>query len=410
MPSDSNIRPEDALTAGLKQLESQGLRRALRIVDSAQSPRLTVPPRDVLNFSSNDYLGLAAHPALVQAAVHTAERFGVGSGASRLICGSLRPHHALEEALASFKGTEAALTFNSGYAAALGAITAVIGKDDVVILDRLAHACIVDAARLAGAKLRVFRHNDLNDLERMLKWARSRSDAASAPRRILIVTESVFSMDGDIAPLSDIAALKEAYGAWLMVDEAHATGLFGTRGSGLVEEFGLAGRVEIQMATLGKALGSSGGAICGSRALIDWLINRARSFIYTTAPAPMAAAAATAAVQLVQSGEGRGLRDRLWALVEHFKTGMIQHGWPPPPLRSAIIPWMLGEDRLAVSWAGRLLDRNILVPAIRQPTVPKGTARLRFTLSASHAPEDINRLVDAMNGIRGLDERDSSHA
>jgi len=310
------------LNRSLGALREQNLFRELRRVDSPQSPHIQVDGKALLNFSSNDYLGLANHPALKEAAIHAIEKFGTGSGASRLICGSLGPFHELETALAQFKQTEAALSFSTGYAAAMGTICALLGKDDIIILDKLVHACIVDAAKLSGAKIRVFAHNDLEDLEEKLKWAvkattlsptggEGRGEGAS---RILIVTESIFSMDGDAAPLREIVALKEKYGAWLMVDEAHATGIIGKDGRGLAEHLSVSSRIEIQMGTLGKALGASGGFICGSRALIDFLVNRARSFIFSTAPIPAAAAASTAAVQLVQSTEGEKLRQQLQSL------------------------------------------------------------------------------------------------
>ena len=280
----------------LDAIRGQGLLRELRRVDSPQGTRIRVGGQSLLNFSSNDYLGLANDPLLKEAASKAVERFGAGAGASRLICGSLAPHHELEETLACFKGTEAALSFSSGYATAVGTICALLGKDDIIILDKLVHACIVDAARLSGAKIRVFAHNDLNDLEDKLKWAASSSRHPSpATRHLLVVTESIFSMDGDAAPLREMVALKEKYGAWLMVDEAHATGLYGKHRRGLAEELGVSEQIEIQMGTLGKALGAAGGYISGSRVLIDFLVNRARSFIFSTAPVPAAAAAATAA-------------------------------------------------------------------------------------------------------------------
>ncbi len=283
----------------LDAIRGQKLFRELRRVDSAQGPRIEIGGKSFLNFSSNDYLGLANDPVLKEAAIKAVKQFGAGSGASRLICGSLAPFHQLEEALADFKRTEAALTFSTGYATAIGTICALLGRDDIIILDKLVHASIVDAAKLSGAKLRIFSHNDLNDLEDKLKWAGKVSKAESGKRKaeILIVTESIFSMDGDAAPLREIVALKEKYGAWLMVDEAHATGIIGEDGRGLAEELGVSSQIEIQMGTLGKALGASGGYICGSRALIDYLVNRARSFIFSTAPVPAAAAAATAAIQ-----------------------------------------------------------------------------------------------------------------
>src|SRR4051812_1299605 len=247
---------DDALQEQLAEIRALGLFRELRRIDSPQSPQVEIAGKGVLNFSSNDYLGLANHPRVKEAASEAVRRFGAGSGASRLICGSLAPHHQLEQALAQFKGSEAALSFSSGYAAAAGAIGALLGKDDVIILDKLVHASIVDAARVCGAKLRVFPHNDVSELENILKWSNDRA-RPKASQRVLIVTESVFSMDGDLAPLREIVQLKEQHGAWLMLDEAHATGLFGQHRRGLAEAFELGDRIEVQMGTLGKALGSA---------------------------------------------------------------------------------------------------------------------------------------------------------
>jgi 8-amino-7-oxononanoate synthase len=382
----------------LDEIREQGLYRELRRVDSPQSPRLTLDGRPLLNFSSNDYLGLANHPVLKEAAVKAVEQFGAGSGASRLICGSLAPHHELESALAAFKQTESALSFSSGYAAAVGAICALAGKDDVLVLDKLVHACVIDAARLSGAKLRIFAHNDLNELEDILRWfnERPRGDAARRSRAI-IVTESVFSMDGDLAPLREIVALKEKYGAWLMVDEAHATGLFGPGRRGLADELSVSDRIEIQMGTLGKALGSAGGYICGPRALTDYLVNRARSFIFSTAPVPAAAAAAAAAVELVQSAEGAARCKQLWSLVNQLKTGLAPLGWNLSNVNSAIIPLIVGPETAAMDAAAALREAGIFVPAVRYPTVARGQARLRLTLTAAHTAEDVAVLLAALS-------------
>lgn len=389
------------LAVELAALRKADLLRELRRVESPAGTRACLGGRELLNFSSNDYLGLANHPALKDAAVCAAKKFGAGAGASRLVCGSLAVHHELEEALAAFKGAEAALTFSTGHAAALGAITALLDKGDLLILDKLVHACIVDAAKLSGAKLRVFRHNDLNDLEAKLKWAAKQRSAVSGqrPARTLIVTESVFSMDGDLAPLRDLVELKERFGAWLMVDEAHATGLFGKRRSGLVEEFGLTGRVEIQMATLGKAVGAAGGAISGSRNLIDLLVNRARSFIFSTAPVPAAAAAASAGLKVIESSEGEARRERLWLLVEQLKRVLIEASFPPPAVRAPIIPVAMGAEARAMRFAEALRKAGVFVPAIRYPTVARGAARLRFTVSAEHTAEDLAALAKALGGI-----------
>src|ERR1044071_479557 len=270
---------DDFLKSRLAALQDQDLHRSLRRIDSPQGPRIQIDGREFLNFSSNDYLGMANDSRLKAAAIEAIERYGVGAGASRLISGSQGSHHQLEEALAAFKKTAAALVFSTGYVTAVGTVCALLGAGDVIILDKLVHAGIVDAARLSGAKLRVFSHNDLDELQEILKWAGRRRGNGSDSSKVLIVTESVFSMDGDFAPLAEIVRLKEKYGAWLMVDEAHATGLYGPRGAGCVAQSGLENRFEIQMGTLGKAFGAAGGYICGTRGLVDFLINRARSFI-----------------------------------------------------------------------------------------------------------------------------------
>lgn len=388
---------EDELSERLAQIERQALRRNLRSIDSAQFTQIDVGGRTVLNFSSNDYLGLANHPALKAAAIEAIEKFGSGAGASRLISGSLSPHHEIEEALADFKGTEAALTFASGYAAAMGAICSLVGTADVVVIDKLVHACIVDAAKLSGAKLRVFAHNDLNELEEILWWSQSRSGIAQHPSRTLIVTESIFSMDGDRAPLREIVELKEKYNAWLMVDEAHATGLYGERRRGVAEELGVSERIEIQMGTLGKALGASGGYICGSRKLVDYLINRARTFIFSTAPVPAAAAAAKAAIRLVQSAEGERRRQDLGQRISESK---IYLNGADSSASSAIIPLLVGAESRAMEIAAALLKENILIPAVRYPSVARGAARLRLTLSAAHTSAQIEQLISALKPWR----------
>jgi len=385
----------------LASIRDAGLFRELRRIDSAQGPRIEIGGRTLLNFSSNDYLGFANHPVLKEAATKAVEQFGTGCGASRLICGSLAPHHELEEALAQFKGAEAALTFSTGYGTALGTIGSLVGKDDVIILDKLVHASIVDAARLSGAKLRVFAHNDLDDLESKLKWVTkvrsSKFKVQSRKPRTLVVTESVCSMDGDLAPLRDIVELKDRFGAWLMIDEAHATGLFGTRRRGLAEAHEVSERIEIQMGTLGKALGASGGYVCGSRTLIDLLVNRARSFIFSTAPVPAAAAAARAGIELLQSAEGEERRMRLWSLIDQLKNALVGSAIKVPVVQSAIVPLIVGAEEKAVSLATKLREQNIFVPAIRYPTVARGKARLRVTLTAAHSLADVEAFIAALN-------------
>ena len=391
---------DSELVARLAVLREQALYRQLRRVDSPQSRVIEMGGRSMLNFSSNDYLGLAAEPSLREAALRAVEKFGAGAGASRLISGSLAPHHELEEALSEFKGTEAALSFSAGFAAAMGTICALVGSEDVVILDKRVHASIVDAARLSRAKLRVFAHNDLDDLERILKWAVKHVGTAETPgtrrRRILVITESVFSMDGDHAPLREIVALKERHGAWLMLDEAHATGLHGKNRRGLAERDGVSDCVEIQMGTLGKAIGAAGGFIAGSRVLIDYLINHARSFIFSTAPVPAAAAAATAGVKFVSSPAGRERCESLWRLV---RDPNLKSALPDSPPDSAILPIMLGDSSRALQIAEELRARGMFVPAIRYPTVARGKARLRLTITASHTAEDLKELADALTAL-----------
>jgi 8-amino-7-oxononanoate synthase len=391
---------DETLQARLAALRGQNLFRELRRVDSAQGPRIEIGGKVFLNFSSNDYLGLANHPALKEAAIKAVEKFGTGAGASRLVCGSLAPFHELEEALAAFKQTEAALTFSTGYAAALGTITALVAKDDIIILDKLIHASIVDAAKLSGAKLRVFDHNDLNDLEKILKRTRKNIQHPTPniqhPKHVLIVTESIFSMDGDCAPLREIVALKEKFGAWLMVDEAHATGIIGKNGRGLATELGVSKEIEIQMGTLGKALGASGGYICGSRALVDFLVNRARSFIFSTAPVPAAAAAAIAGIKMAQSVEGDARRKKLFEFVTELNSKLKTQNSKLP---GAIVPLLLGDESKAVAAANQLREQNIFVPAIRYPTVARGAARLRVTLTAGHSADEVAALTRALKAV-----------
>ena len=379
---------DHSLNLALAGLEQQQLSRRLRVIDSMQGTRITISGRELSNFSSNDYLGLAAHPALAEAMSRAASRWGGGSTASRLICGTTAEHADLEEELAAVKGTEAALVFSSGVAAATGTIPALVRRGDVVILDKLAHACLIDGARASGAKMRVFPHNDLEKLESHLKWALETHPSG----KILIVTESVFSMDGDLAPLKEIVELKEKHGALLFLDEAHAVGVRGAGAQGLAGELGLGDRIEIQMGTLGKALGVSGGYIAGSRTLVDFLINKARSFVFSTAPSPAVAAACRAALRIVHSQEGDVLRARLRENLRCLSAGLNMGELP-----SAIVPLIRGSEESALAEAGRLLESGFFVPAIRYPTVPRNTARLRITVSAAHSAKQIQALCKALD-------------
>lgn len=372
------------LEEGLATLETRHLRRHLRVLSSPQGPCGVLDGREVVHFSSNDYLGLASEPWLHEAAAQAASKYGWGSGASRLISGNQPPHEELEAALARSKKTEAALAFSCGFATAVGTVPALVGRDDVILLDKLCHACLVDGARLSQATLRVFPHNDVDKLASHLRWARQKFPRS----RILILVESVYSMDGDLAPLREIVEAKNRYGAFLLVDEAHGVGVLGPEGRGLVAELGLQNEVEVQMGTLGKALGSAGGYIAGSAILIDWLINRARSFIFSTAPPAAQAAAATAALQWLETPEGRSRLAKLDSL--RTLWGTIHASLPPS---SAIIPIPLGPEEEALRAAEYLLKNGCFVPAVRYPTVPKGAARLRLTLTARHSPAHLQQVA-----------------
>jgi 8-amino-7-oxononanoate synthase len=376
---------EDHLQKTLADLETQHRRRRLLVSDFATGPLVRFDNKTRHNFASNDYLGLAAHPQVVAAALEATREFGAGAGASRLVTGTQRPHRELEEKIAAFKNTAAALVFGSGYASSTGALQALATKDDVILLDKLSHACLVDGARLSGATIRPFHHNDPAHLEHHLQWAREKHPQA----RVFIVTESVFSMDGDLAPLRDIVELKDRYGAVLLLDEAHAVGVLGRGGRGLADQLGLAHRIEVQMGTLGKALGSSGGYIAGSRALIDLLVNRARSFIFSTAPPAASAAAASAALDLCASPEGDQRRAKLREL-----AGLLD---PAPP--AAIHPVIIGREEDTLHAAEQMARLGFHVPAIRPPTVPAGTSRLRVSLSAAHDPEVVRTLSAALRAI-----------
>lgn len=378
------------ITCQMDELRAQGLWRELRPLDEVDGVIVRSEGREWINFASNDYLGLAGSPALRSALEDGVARYGAGSGASRLVCGTHRVHLEFEEALADFKGTEAALTFSSGFAVALGTIPALVGAGDTIILDKLCHASLVDAARLSGATIRVFPHNHLGKLERLLTTAKG---------RVLVVTESIFSMDGDASPLREIVELKTKHGAWLLVDEAHAVGVLGPQGRGLAAELGVEGRVELQMGTLSKAFGLSGGYLAASRQVIDLLINRARSFIYTTAPPPALAHAALAALHLLCGEQGSLLRQALHRNVRRVRTFLPTVSGP-----AAILPLIVGTESDALSASQCLKDAGFLVPCIRYPTVARGSARLRFTLNAIHTEAQIEAL-QATTADQGFNAR-----
>ena len=383
------------IASELAELRARSLLRSLREMDSPQQPAVELAGKKLINFSSNDYLGLATEPALKEAAKAAIDQYGVGAGASRLVCGTLSPHVRLEEKLAEFKRTEAALVFSSGYATALGTLGALCRKDDVIILDKLAHASLIDGARLSGAHVRVFPHNHMGKLESHLQWAAENYPDA----RVVVVTESVFSMDGDWALLGEIVELKRRYGALLLLDEAHAVGVIGAHGRGLADQLGLAASVDIHMGTLSKALGVSGGYVCGGRRLIELLVNRARSFIYSTASSPAVAAAGCAAVEWMLSAAGEKRRQALRQNLAQFAAEMPPLFSGERKVQSAIVPVIVGKAEAALEAAQLLADKGFLVPAIRYPTVARDAARLRVTLSARHTPRQISGLCAVLRNI-----------
>jgi glycine C-acetyltransferase len=373
----------------LEALREQGLFRETRLVQGSQSSRVRMDDRELLLFCSNNYLGLADHPLLKEAAIRAVERYGVGTGAARLVSGTMELHEALEERIASFKGTEAALLFNSGYAANTGIIPALAGKGDLIFSDRLNHASIVDGALLSRARLVRYPHNDMTALRRLLE------STATVGRR-LIVTDGVFSMDGDLAPLRELVALKEEFGALLMVDDAHGTGVVGEGGRGSAESCGVASRIDIQMGTLGKALGCFGAYVAASREIVDYLVNRARSFIFSTSLPPAVLASACAALNIVASPEGAALRKRLAANSSLLRDELRSAGFDTMGSTTQIVPVFIGGAEETMAFSRRLFADGIFVQGIRPPTVPAGSCRLRFTLMATHDEGDIRRAVDAL--------------
>ena len=381
-----------ALAQELAALEAAQQRRRRRIVEpgpgAADPTRLWIDGRALLNFGGNDYLSLRTHPALVAAAQAAMAHHGLGAGAAHLITGHSREHHALEEELAEFTGRERALLFSTGYMANLGVVAALAGRHDTVLADRLNHASLLDAVRLAGARLKRYAHADADAAQQAL---------AGGAR--LIITDGVFSMDGDVSPLPRLAALAQQHGAWLMVDDAHGLGVLGPHGGGSLEQEGLdALQVPILVGTLGKAFGTFGAFVAGDAVLIEYLLQRARTYIYTTAVPPAVAAATRAALRLVRAEGWR--RERLHALVQRFRTAAAAHGLPLLPSSTPIQPLLVGEAGQALRLAEGLEARGFMVSAIRPPTVPGGTARLRITLCAAHRDEDVDALVAALAGLQ----------
>jgi 8-amino-7-oxononanoate synthase len=381
----------DGLAARQAARVRASLVRRLRTIEAADGAHITIDGKRLLNFASNDYLGLAQHPALREALVRTAEKWGVGATAAPLLGGRREEHAILEESLARWTGRERALLFSDGWMANLGTVSALLGRGDLCVEDKLDHASLLDAARLSGAELKRYPHADVDAARRRLE---SHPDAAA-----LVASDGVFSMDGDVAPLAALARLCRDAHATLMIDDAHGLGVRGPEGAGSVAEAGLSqDDVPILMATLGKALGAAGAFVAGSATLIDALVQEARTFVYTTAMPPAIAAAAIAAIDIARFEGWR--RDRLARLVAHFRTGAIAQGWTLADSRTPIQPVVIGASDAALAASTLLEDAGFHVPAIRPPTVPAGSARLRITLCALHAERDVDRLLDALRAIR----------
>ena len=374
----------------LAALERQNLTRRRRVVTSTQSTHLTVDGKTYLSFCSNDYLGLASHHTLIEALIQGARDYGVGAGASHLISGHMTAHDELEAALAAFVGLPRALYFSSGYMANTGVIPALAGRGDGIFSDALNHACIVDGARLSRADVQVYPHADMAALARLL-------EASNAPRK-LIVSDAVFSMDGDIAPLAELVALCERHDAWLLLDDAHGFGVLGACGRGVLEHAALRSPNIIYMGTLGKAAGVSGAFVAGQADVIEWLAQRARTYVFTTATPPALAVATLASLKLIETETWR--REQLQQLAARLKSGLASSPWRLLPSQTAIQPLIIGENDAALRVMAGLQNHGIWVPAIRPPTVPPGTARLRISLSAAHSVDDVDALVNALHAVQ----------
>jgi len=395
-PPSSDNTPADPrafLSETLRSIQRSGLVRHLRNIQGAPEPRVTLDGRSVLLLCSNNYLGLATDERVKRAAREALDTYGAGATGSRLISGNLDPYRQLEQELAVFKGTAASLVFSSGYQANVGTIAALVEAGDAIFSDALNHASLIEGARLSRADIQVYRHRDTEDLESKLR-------SRAAARRKLILTESVFSMDGDLAPLEEIVLLGKKYGALVMVDEAHATGVFGDTGAGLVEALRLQQKVDIQMGTFSKAVGSLGGYIAGSRELISYLIHRARSFVFTTGLPPAVVAASSEALRIVRQEPER--RQALWRNVAQLRQGIERMGYSLGPTESQILPILLYDDRQTMAACRYLLRQGLFVQGIRPPTVPAGTARLRLSPMATHTERDIEEALSAFAELQSL--------
>ncbi len=379
------------ITTRLAALDAAHLRRKRRVVEAVDGPRLTVDGEPLLAFCSNDYLGLVQHPALIEAAQQAAAKYGVGATASPMVCGHSAAHEALEHELAAFVGLPRALYFYAGFAANVGLIPALVGRGDAIFSDALNHACLIDGSRLSGAQATVYPHSDVDALARALA-------ASTAPRK-LVITDAVFSMDGDIAPLREMLALCERHDAWLMIDDAHGFGVLGPNGEGTAAHLGLKSPRLIYMATLGKAAGCAGAFVAGEDEVVEWLLQRARSYTFATAAPAMIAETLRASLRVIAAEAWR--REHLARLIAQLRAGLATLPWEHPVSHTAIQPLIVGGNAAALALTDALLKQGVWVPAIRPPSVPENTARLRITLSAAHSEADVDRLLQALHQAAG---------
>jgi glycine C-acetyltransferase len=390
-------RPQLAhLTAVLDELRAKGTHFKLRVLDDQQAPVCHYDGKQVINLASNNYLGLANHPRLIEAALAATRTYGVGSGAVRTIAGTMRIHIELEERIARFKNVEACVVFQSGFAANAGTVSAILGKDDIILSDELNHASIIDGARLSRARIKVFRHKDVDHCEELLK------EVAGEPGHKLVITDGVFSMDGDIGPVDKLAALSEKYGAIMMVDDAHASGVLGRNGRGSVDHFGMHGRVDVQVGTLSKAIGALGGYVCGSRDLIDYLYHRARPFLFSTSHPPAVAATCIAAFDILENEPER--IERLWANTRYFQGELKRMGFniggvTTPATETPITPIIVGEGRAAMEFSRALFDEGVMGTGIAFPTVPEGKARIRLILTSEHMRAQLDQALETLGRV-----------
>ena len=397
MSSVLSQRPQlQHLTAQLDELKQKGTYFRLRVLDDMQAPVCTYDGKQVINLASNNYLGLTAHPKLREAAIQATKDYGVGSGAVRTIAGTMKIHMELEEKIARFKNVEACVVFQSGFTANAGTVSSILGKEDFILSDELNHASIIDGARLSKAKIKVFRHKDVAHAEELLK------EIENDPGRKLIITDGVFSMDGDIGPVDQLANLAEKYGAIMMVDDAHASGVLGRNGRGSVDHFGVHGKVDIQVGTLSKAIASLGGYVCGSRDLIDYLYHRARPFLFSTSHPPSVAATCIAAFDLLENEPER--IERLWANTWYFKQQLTDAGFDvggvtTPKSETPITPIIIGDGRRTMEFSKALFDAGVMATGIAFPTVPEGKARVRTIMTSEHTRAEIDQALETITSV-----------